>query len=72
MKVRVNQKTDFHFIGSGEDLDLELPIDAAAHVGWERQGIQATSPSYVLYRGVHGNPYLCTALHKAGKRRGRC
>ena len=58
MKVRVNQKTDFHFIGKGEDLDLELPIGRRRACGWERQGIQATSPSYVLYRGVHGNPYL--------------
>ena len=47
MKVRVNQKTDFHFVGKGEDLDLELPIDAAAHVGGKGRGFRP--PALLMY-----------------------
>ena len=66
MKVRVNQKTDFHFIGKSEDLDRELPIDAAAHVGGKGRGFRP--PALFMYSiaacmGIHAYE----ALHKAGK-----
>jgi putative redox protein len=56
MKVRVKQKSDFHFIGTGEDFTSELPIDAAAHVGGKGRGFRP--PGLLMYSvascmGIH-------------------
>ncbi len=66
MKVKVTQKSDFHFIGTGEDFTAELPIDAAAHVGGKGRGFRP--PGLLMYSvaacmGIH----TYEALHKAGK-----
>jgi putative redox protein len=66
MKVRVKQKEDFHFIGSGAEYTGELPIDAAAHVGGKGRGFRP--PELIMYSiagcmGIHGYE----ALVKAGK-----
>jgi putative redox protein len=66
MKVRVKQKEDFHFIGSGAEYPGELPIDAAAHVGGKGRGFRP--PELIMYSiagcmGIHGYE----ALVKAGK-----
>ena len=66
MKVKVKQKEDFHFIGTGEDYSGELPIDAAAHVGGKGRGHRP--PALLMYSvagcmGIH----TYEALHKAGK-----
>ncbi len=56
MKVRVKQKADFHFVGTGEDFTGELPIDAAAHVGGSGRGFRP--PGLLMYSvaacmGIH-------------------
>lgn len=66
MKVRVKQKEDFHFIGSGAEYPGELLIDAAAHVGGKGRGFRP--PELIMYSiagcmGIHGYE----ALLKAGK-----
>ena len=66
MKVKVTQKSDFHFIGTGEDFTGQLPIDAAAHVGGKGRGFRP--PGLLMYSvascmGIH----TYEALHKAGK-----
>jgi putative redox protein len=66
MKVKVRQKADFHFIGTGEDFTAELPIDAAAHVGGKGRGFRP--PGLLMYSvascmGIHAYE----ELHKAGK-----
>jgi len=66
VKVKVKQKEDFHFIGTGEDYSGELPIDAAAHVGGKGRGFRP--PALLMYSiagcmGIH----TYEALHKAGK-----
>lgn len=66
MKVRVRQKEDFHFIGSGGEFATELPIDAAAHVGGKGRGYRP--PELLMYSiaacmGIH----TFEALHKDGK-----
>jgi putative redox protein len=67
MKVRVKQKQDFHFIGSGGEYPSELVIDAAAQVGGKGRGFRP--PELLMYSiaacmGIH----TYEALHKAGKR----
>lgn len=67
MKIKVRQKSDFHFVGTGEDFSGELPIDAAAHVGGKGRGFRP--PGLLMYSvaacmGIHAYE----ALHKAGKR----
>lgn len=66
MKVRVKQKRDFHFVGTGEDFSSELPIDAAAHVGGQGRGFRP--PALLMYSvascmGIH----TFEAFRKAGK-----
>ena len=66
MKVRVKQKQDFHFIGSGGEFPAELVIDAAATVGGKGRGFRP--PELLMYSiaacmGIH----TYEALHKAGK-----
>ena len=66
MKVKVRQKSEFHFVGTGEDFPGELPIDAAAHVGGKGRGFRP--PGLLMYSvaacmGIH----TYEALHKAGK-----
>jgi len=66
MKVRVKQKSDFHFIGRGEDFASDLPIDAAAHVGGKGRGYRP--PGLLMHSiascmGIH----TYEELHKAGK-----
>jgi len=66
MKVRVQQKEDFHFIGRGGEFSGELPIDAAAHVGGKGRGFRP--PELLMYSiagcmGIH----TYEALLKAGK-----
>lgn len=66
MKVRVKQKEDFHFIGSGGEFPSELPIDAAGHVGGKGRGFRP--PELLMYSiagcmGIH----TYEALLKAGK-----
>ncbi len=66
MKVRVKQREDFHFIGSGGEFPSELVIDAAAHVGGKGRGFRP--PELLMYSlagcmGIH----TYEALHKAGK-----
>ncbi len=66
MKITVRQKSDFHFIGTGEDFGGELPIDAAAHVGGKGRGFRP--PGLMMYSvaacmGIHAYE----ALHHAGK-----
>lgn len=66
MKIRVKQKSDYHFIGTGEDFTGELPIDAAAHVGGKGRGFRP--PGLLMYSvascmGIH----TFEALEKAGK-----
>lgn len=66
MKVKVTQKSDFHFIGTGEDFSGQLPIDAAAHVGGKGRGFRP--PGLLMYSiascmGIH----TYEALHKADK-----
>jgi putative redox protein len=56
MKVKVKQKADFHFVGTGEDYTAELPIDAAAHVGGHGRGFRP--PGLLMYSvascmGIH-------------------
>lgn len=38
MKVKVVQKEDFHFVGTGES-GREVPIDAAGYVGGKRSSV---------------------------------
>ena len=66
MKVKVKQKEDFHFIGSGGEFPAELVIDAAAHVGGKGRGFRP--PELLMYSiagcmGIH----TYEELHKAGK-----
>lgn len=66
MKVRVKQKEDFHFIGSGAEYPGELVIDAASHVGGKGRGFRP--PELIMYSiagcmGIHSYE----ALLKAGK-----
>jgi putative redox protein len=66
VKVRVKQKEDFHFIGSGGEFPGELLIDAAAHVGGKGRGFRP--PELLMYSiagcmGIH----TYEALLKAGK-----
>src|SRR5687767_10634407 len=66
MKIKVRQKSDFHFVGTGEDFSGELPIDAAAHVGGKGRGFRP--PGLLMYSvascmGIH----TYEELHKAGK-----
>lgn len=66
MKVKVTQKQDFHFIGSGAEYPGELVIDAAAHVGGKGRGFRP--PELLMYSiagcmGIHSYE----ALLKAGK-----
>ena len=66
MKVKVTQKADFHFIGSGGEYAGPLLIDAAAHVGGKGRGFRP--PELLMYSiagcmGIH----TYEALHKAGK-----
>jgi len=66
MKVRVQQKEGFHFIGSGGEFPGELLIDAAAHVGGKGRGFRP--PELLMYSiagcmGIH----TYEALLKAGK-----
>lgn len=66
MKVRVKQKQDFHFIGSGGEFASELLIDAAPHVGGKGRGFRP--PELLMYSiagcmGIH----TYEALLKAGK-----
>ena len=66
MKVRVKQKEDFHFIGSGAEYPGDLLIDAASHVGGKGRGFRP--PEMLMYSiagcmGIHGYE----ALLKAGK-----
>ncbi len=66
MKIKVQQKSDFHFIGTGEDFTGELPIDAAAHVGGKGRGFRP--PGLMMYSvaacmGIHAYE----ALVHAGK-----
>ncbi|MFQ5761839.1 MAG: OsmC family protein [Candidatus Bathyarchaeia archaeon] len=65
MKVKVKQKEDFHFIGKGSS-PLELPIDAAPHVGGKGRGFRP--PELLMYSvagcmGIH----VYEALLHAGK-----
>ena len=67
MKVRVRQKADFHFTGSGGEFPTPLPIDAAPHVGGKGRGYRP--PELFMYSiagcmGIH----TYEALLKAGKR----
>lgn len=64
--IRVQQKENFHFIGSGAEYPGELLIDAAAHVGGKGRGFRP--PELMMYSiagcmGIHGYE----ALIKAGK-----
>lgn len=66
MKIKVKQKSDFHFIGSGAEYKGELPIDAASHVGGKGRGFRP--PELLFYSvaacmGIHSYE----VLHKAGK-----
>lgn len=66
MRVKVKQKEDFHFIGTGEDFTSELVIDAAAHVGGKGRGFRP--PALLMYSiagcmGIH----TYEGLVKAGK-----
>lgn|SRR3989338_1180181 len=66
MKIKVKQKQDFHFIGSGGEFPSELVIDAAAHVGGKGRGFRP--PELLMYSiaacmGIH----TYEAIHKAGK-----
>lgn len=56
MKVTVKQKSDFHFIGTGEDFAAELPIDAAAHVGGKGRGFR---PPALLMHSIAS----CMGIH---------
>lgn len=66
MKIKVRQKEDFHFIGSGGEFKGELVIDAARHVGGKGRGFR---PPELLMYSVAGCMGIHTyeALHKAGK-----
>lgn len=66
MKVRVKQRQDFHFMGSGAEFAGELPIDAAAHVGGKGRGFR---PPELLMYSIAGCMAIHTyeALHHAGK-----
>jgi putative redox protein len=66
MKITVRQKSDFHFIGTGEGYSGELPVDAAAHVGGKGRGHRP--PGLMMYSvaacmGIHAYE----ALIHAGK-----
>lgn len=66
MRVKVRQKEDFHFIGSGGEFPSELLIDAAATVGGKGRGFRP--PELLMYSiagcmGIHSYE----ALLKAGK-----
>lgn len=66
MKVRVRQKEDFHFIGTGGEFPADLLIDAAATVGGKGRGFRP--PELLMYSiagcmGIHSYE----ALVKAGK-----
>jgi putative redox protein len=66
MKVKVSQKEDYHFVGSGAEFAGELPIDAASHVGGKGRGFRP--PEMLMYSiagcmGIH----TYEALLKAGK-----
>jgi putative redox protein len=65
MKVRVVQKEDFHFLGTGES-GREVPIDAAGYVGGKGRGIR---PPELLFHSIAGcvGIHLYEALHKEGK-----
>ncbi|MFN3813377.1 MAG: OsmC family protein [Aquificaceae bacterium] len=65
MKVKVVQKEDFHFIGTGES-GREVPIDAAGYVGGKGRGIR---PPELLFHSIAGcvGIHLYEALHKEGK-----
>ncbi len=65
MKVRVVQKEDFHFVGTGESA-REVPIDAAGYVGGKGRGIR---PPELLFHSIAGcvGIHLYEALHKEGK-----
>ncbi len=64
MKLRVEQKEDFHFIGYGES--GEVKIDAAGYVGGKGRGIR---PPELLFHSIAGCMGIHTyeALHKANK-----
>lgn len=66
MKVKVRQKQDFHFMGSGGESPSELPIDAAATVGGKGRGFR---PPALLMFSIAGCMGIHTyeALHQAGK-----
>ncbi|RMH80011.1 MAG: OsmC family peroxiredoxin [Acidobacteria bacterium] len=65
MKVKVIQKEDFHFVGTGES-GREVPIDAAGYVGGKGRGIR---PPELLFHSIAGcvGIHLYEALHKEGK-----
>jgi len=65
MKVKVAQKEDFHFLGTGES-GREVPIDAAGYVGGKGRGIR---PPELLFHSIAGcvGIHLYEALHKEGK-----
>jgi putative redox protein len=66
MKVKVVQREDFHFLGTGES-GREVPIDAAGYVGGKGRGIR---PPELLFHSIAGcvGIHLYEALHKEGKR----
>ena len=66
MKIKVRQKSDTHFVGTGEDFSGELPVDAAAHVGGKGRGFRP--PGLLMYSvascmGIH----TYEELHRTGK-----
>ncbi len=65
MKVKVVQKEDFHFVGTGES-GREVAIDAAGYVGGKGRGIR---PPELLFHSIAGcvGIHLYEALHKEGK-----
>ncbi|SNZ15069.1 OsmC family protein [Hydrogenobacter hydrogenophilus] len=65
MKVKVVQKEDFHFVGSGES-GREVLIDAAGYVGGKGRGVR---PPELLFHSIAGcvGIHLYEALHKEGK-----
>ncbi len=65
MKVKVEQREDFHFVGIGES-GREVPIDAASYVGGKGRGVR---PPELLFHSIAGcvGIHLYEALHKEGK-----
>lgn len=64
MKVTVEQKEDFHFVGMGPS-GRELPIDAAEYVGGKGRGLR---PPELLFHSIAGcvGIHLFEALRKEG------